>query len=52
MKGDYMFMRNAPICIPAKVRLVETRGYNVVISVVLPFLKPDVRVVAEIKDLA
>ena len=31
MKGNYMLMRNAPICTPAKVRLVETRGYNVCI---------------------
>jgi hypothetical protein len=31
MKGNYMLMRNAPIYTPAKVRLVETRGYNVCI---------------------
>jgi hypothetical protein len=31
MKGNHMLMRNAPICTLAKVRLVETRGYNVCI---------------------
>jgi hypothetical protein len=30
-KGNYMLMRNAPISTPAKMRLLETRGYNVCI---------------------